>query len=180
MGECDPRNFLQPCLLLLLRERSDHGYDLVNRLRELHLGEGEAGAVYRALRGLERQGLVRSTWQTSEAGPARRTYQITASGLADLDRQAVLLEATHRTLHVFRGRYERLRAHDASASDNCHTPPLDEPPPPHDGYAPSSNGVSLAHMQEASGHAAHHHPGHGRADERGVRPPLGTGERAGG
>ena len=33
MGECEPRNFLQPCLLLLLRERSDHGDDLVNRRR---------------------------------------------------------------------------------------------------------------------------------------------------
>jgi poly-beta-hydroxybutyrate-responsive repressor len=178
MGECDPRNFLQPCLLLLLRERSDHGYDLVNRLRELHLGEGEAGAVYRALRGLERQGLVRSSWQTSEAGPARRTYQITASGLADLDRQAVLLEATHRTLHVFRGRYERLRGHDGSAPPDCHAPQLDEHPPSRDGYPPRGNGVSLARMQEATGHAAHHHPGHGRADERSVRPSLGTGERA--
>jgi len=163
MGECDPRNFLQPCLLLLLRERSDHGYDLVNRLRELHLGEGDAGAVYRALRGLERQGLVRSTWQTSQAGPARRTYQITLPGLADLDRQAVLLEATHRTLHVFRGRYERLRAQDAS---------------PRDGQASSGDGGPLTRTQEANGHAGHPHTCDGRVDERGVRPPLGAGERA--
>jgi len=80
----------------LLRERSDHGYDLVSRLRELHVVDGDAGAVYRSLRGLERNGLVRSSWQTSDAGPARRTYQVTSAGIADLNRQAVLLEATHQ------------------------------------------------------------------------------------
>ncbi len=110
MGECEPRNFLQPCLLLLLRERSDHGYDLVNRLRVLHAVDGDAGAVYRALRGLEKQGMVRSSWQTSGAGPARRTYQVTPLGVATLDRQADILEETHRTLHLFRERYRRLAA----------------------------------------------------------------------
>jgi poly-beta-hydroxybutyrate-responsive repressor len=108
MGECEPRNFLQPCLLLLLRERSDHGYDLVNRLRELYATDGDAGAVYRTLRGLERQGLVRSTWQTSDTGPARRTYQVTALGLASLERHAEVLEEAHRALHLFRERYIRL------------------------------------------------------------------------
>lgn len=109
MGECDPRNFLQPCLLLLLGERADHGYDLANRLRDLHVAEGDPGAVYRALRGLEQHGLVRSTWQTSDSGPARRTYRLTLAGVADLDRQAALLESTHQTLHVFRQRFQRLK-----------------------------------------------------------------------
>jgi poly-beta-hydroxybutyrate-responsive repressor len=109
MGECDPRNFLQPCLLLLLSERADHGYDLANRLRELHVAEGDPGAVYRALRALEQNGLVRSNWQTSDAGPARRTYRLTPAGVVDLDRQAGLLEATHQTLHVFRSRFQRLK-----------------------------------------------------------------------
>ena len=53
MAALEPRNFLQPCLLLLLREQSDHGYDLAVRLRPLHDGEGDAGGVYRALRALE-------------------------------------------------------------------------------------------------------------------------------
>jgi DNA-binding PadR family transcriptional regulator len=110
---------LQPCLLLLLRERSDHGYDLVNRLRVLHAVDGDAGAVYRALRGLEKAGMVRSSWQTSEAGPARRTYQVTPLGVATLDRQVEVLEETHRTLHLFRERYERLAvdAAEGGASD---------------------------------------------------------------
>src|SRR4051794_11922038 len=63
MAELEPRNFLQPCLLLLLHEHPDHGYELASRLRPMHDGDGDAGGVYRALRGLERHGLVRSEWE---------------------------------------------------------------------------------------------------------------------
>lgn len=105
MGECEPRNFLQPCLLLLLRERPDHGYDLVERLRTLYDGDSDGGGVYRALRALEHQGLVRSTWHTSQVGPARRTYHITPEGVTSLALRAQALEATHRELHVFLERF---------------------------------------------------------------------------
>ena len=87
MAELVPRNFLQPCLLLLLRERSDHGYELVARLRPMHDGDGDAGGVYRALRSLERHGLVRSEWRSSDVGPSRRTYHLTSDGLAVLEAQ---------------------------------------------------------------------------------------------
>ena len=58
MQSCDLRNFMAPCLLLLLAERADHGYDLVARLRPLIDMDGDAGAVYRTLRHLEHDGLV--------------------------------------------------------------------------------------------------------------------------
>jgi PadR family transcriptional regulator PadR len=51
------KGFLKPCLLLLLRERPDHGYDLVVRLAPLGLGEEESASVYRALRELEHEQL---------------------------------------------------------------------------------------------------------------------------
>lgn len=105
MAELEPRNFIQPCLLLLLHERPDHGYELASRLRPMHEGDGDAGGVYRALRGLERNGMVRSEWETSGAGPARRTYHVTTEGLTYLDEQAQVLERTHETLHVFLERY---------------------------------------------------------------------------
>jgi len=106
----EPRNFLQPCLLLLLREQPDHGYELAARLRPMHDGDGDAGAVYRTLRGLERAGLVRSEWETSDVGPARRTYFITADGIGNLDEQARSLGDTHEALHVFLDRYLRVAA----------------------------------------------------------------------
>jgi PadR family transcriptional regulator PadR len=112
MAALEPRNFLQPCLLLLLRERPDHGYELAARLRPMHEGDGDAGAVYRTLRGLERLGLVRSEWQTSDVGPARRTYFITEEGLVSLDVHAACLEQIHEALHVFVDRYLRVAAAD--------------------------------------------------------------------
>ena len=112
MAELEPRNFLQPCLLLLLREQPDHGYELAARLRPMHDGDGDAGGVYRALRALERNGLVRSEWQTSAVGPARRTYYVTAAGCASLAGQARDLASTHEALHVFMDRYARLMAAD--------------------------------------------------------------------
>src|SRR5215475_3242036 len=92
MADLEPRNFLQPCLLLLLAERADHGYELASRMRPLHDGEGDSGGVYRALRGMEKHGLVRSEWRTSDVGPARRTYHITAAGLALLAHQVQELQ----------------------------------------------------------------------------------------
>jgi PadR family transcriptional regulator PadR len=110
MADLEPRNFLQPCLLLLLAERADHGYELVSRLRPLHDGEGDSGGVYRALRGLEKHGLVRSEWRTSDVGPARRTYHITSAGLALLAHQVGELQRTHEVLHVFLERYTDVAA----------------------------------------------------------------------
>ena len=110
MAELEPRNFLQPCLLLLLREQPDHGYELAARLRPMHDGDGDAGGVYRALRGLERQGLVRSEWHTSDVGPARRTYYVTPDGVSCLDALADSLGQTHEALHVFLDRYARVVA----------------------------------------------------------------------
>src|SRR2546430_14795485 len=71
--------FLEPALLLLLRERPTHGYELLEQLPELVGGERvDVGNVYRVLRGLEEQGLVTSEWREDLPGPAKRTYDLTA------------------------------------------------------------------------------------------------------
>jgi len=72
-----PRNFLRPCVLLLLREESAHGYDLLQRLRPLGFVRDDHGGLYRALRALEQDRLVRSSWDESGSGPARRVYRVT-------------------------------------------------------------------------------------------------------
>ena len=38
-----PRNFLRPCVLLLLREEPAHGYDLLERLRPLGFTRDDPG-----------------------------------------------------------------------------------------------------------------------------------------
>ena len=64
-----PKSFLQPCLLLLVKEEPGYGYDLVTRLKALGIDDDSA-AVYRSLRTLEEKGAVYSYWNTSSTGPA--------------------------------------------------------------------------------------------------------------
>ncbi len=68
----------EPALLLLLDGGPTHGYELLERLPTL-VGEErvDVGNVYRALRGLEDEGLVVSEWQAELPGPAKRTYTLT-------------------------------------------------------------------------------------------------------
>lgn len=84
MHGCELRNLLHPFLLLLISERPGHGYDLIERLAGLGVADVEPGHVYRVLRGLERDHSVASAWQTAGGGPARRRYELTAKGQADL------------------------------------------------------------------------------------------------
>ena len=115
MGECEPRNFLRPCLLLLIQERAAHGYDLVERLHASLIDDTDAGGVYRTLRSFEREGLVRSTWSIPATGPARRTYALTPAGSDSLRRQIETLEATHQLLHSFLGRCGRAMRSEATS-----------------------------------------------------------------
>ncbi len=66
----------------------------------------DPGGLYRALRALEREGLVRSRWQTSDNGHERRTYELTGEGEQWLRSWASTLEGSRRLLDRFLGRYE--------------------------------------------------------------------------
>ena len=102
--------FQVAALLLLLRERGAHGYDLLERLPEL-TGEArvDVGNLYRVLRNLEEQGLVSSEWDETVPGPAKRTYELTGSGEAALERWAAALAETRAQIDRFLQRYEERR-----------------------------------------------------------------------
>ena len=100
-----PKNFLRPCLLLLLRERPGHGYDLLERLRPLGFNRDDPGRLYRALRTLETDELVRSIWEQSSSGPDRRMYELTREGMETLHESVTALKLTHELLGVFLSRY---------------------------------------------------------------------------
>ena len=100
-----PKNFLRPCLLLLLLEQPAHGYDLLERLRPLGFDRDDPGRLYRALRALEQDRLVRSAWEPSENGPDRRIYELTRAGLEELHATAAAVGGTRELLDVFLSRY---------------------------------------------------------------------------
>jgi PadR family transcriptional regulator, regulatory protein PadR len=96
-----PKNFLRPCLLLLLHEAPAHGYELRERLRPLGFNRDDPGRLYRALRALEGAKLVRSAWQSSSGGPDRRTYELTRAGEERLLEAAEELQAMYSILDTF-------------------------------------------------------------------------------
>jgi PadR family transcriptional regulator PadR len=110
-----PKNFLRPCLLLLLREQPAHGYDLLERLRPLGFNRDDPGRLYRALRALETDELVRSVWEKSSSGPDRRMYELTRTGMEALHESATALMATDQILGVFLSRYAEFVALDPPA-----------------------------------------------------------------
>ena len=105
-----PRNFLRPCILLLLRESPAHGYDLLERAQAFGFTRADPGGLYRALRALEDEGLVRSSWESSPHGPDRRIYAITRAGAEHLHDAAHGVRSTAEILERFVSRYEEFVA----------------------------------------------------------------------
>ena len=92
----------EAALLLLLAERPTHGYELLDALPELVGSERvDVGNLYRVLRALEDEGLVRSEWSADLPGPAKRTYWLTDEGRAVLEAWLEALESLRGELDGF-------------------------------------------------------------------------------
>ena len=104
------RPLLPSCLLLLLGEAPGHGYELAERLKQWGFELSGPGPVYRELRVLEENGLVRSTWSPPRSGPVPRVYELTAVGRKALDKAADDLTDLEQLLHEFQERHTALRS----------------------------------------------------------------------
>ena len=96
-----PRNWLVQVVLLALREWNSYGYELMERAAAFGFEAMNPGTLYRTLRQMEKNGMVKSTWETSRGGPARRMYSITDAGEAYLDFWAEALEQYRRNMDTF-------------------------------------------------------------------------------
>ena len=101
--------FAEPAVLLLLRERPVHGYELLEQLPELTGERMDMGNLYRFLRLLETDGIVRSEWDDRAAGPSKRIYELTGEGRALLDQWASALRDSQTRLDGFLTRYGERR-----------------------------------------------------------------------
>jgi PadR family transcriptional regulator, regulatory protein PadR len=100
------RGLLHPFLLLLLLERASHGYELIERLAALGVPDVDSSHAYRMLRSLERDRLVASTW-VAGSGAARRRYELTPAGRADLSEWAQRLVRLDHVVGDCVARYDR-------------------------------------------------------------------------
>ncbi len=79
-----PKNWMIPVVLLLLQQWHSYGYQIMKGLATYGIVMLNPGPLYRLLRQMEKDGLVQSSWDTSQQGPARRLYSITDAGKAYL------------------------------------------------------------------------------------------------
>ncbi|MDQ2982857.1 MAG: helix-turn-helix transcriptional regulator [Actinomycetota bacterium] len=111
-GQWDVRarveRFVEPSVLLLLRGRPMHGYELLERLEEAGVeARIDVGNVYRLLRALEDEGVVTSEWSADLPGPAKRTYELTDNGRRLLEQWAEALRGARGTIDDFLDRYDK-------------------------------------------------------------------------
>jgi PadR family transcriptional regulator, regulatory protein PadR len=106
-----PSKWLTPVALVLLKEESSYGYELMERIEEEFGFEPiNPGSVYRALRRMENEGLCTSVWdaRVEEGGPPRRRmYAITDAGEAYLESWAEACQKYHRLMDQFARVYGR-------------------------------------------------------------------------
>ena len=100
-NEARPRNWLEPVILLTLREWNSYGYELMKRTAAFGFEAMNPGTMYRTLRHMEENGVIKSKWETSKGGPARRMYSITDAGEAYLDFWVKSLEQYQRNMDAF-------------------------------------------------------------------------------
>ena len=86
---------IQPAILVVLAQQSLHGYGLAERIGLMPMfrtAKPDGSGIYRFLRTMERKGLVVASWDMSESGPAKKSYQITPEGERCLRRWIATLE----------------------------------------------------------------------------------------
>lgn len=100
---------IQAELLLLLGQKPSHGYELIQRLNEADFKSGEAdtATVYRNLRRMDKDELIRSHWEISESGPGRRLYELTPLGKQTLDLWSQFLAFQKAKLENFQQVYDQ-------------------------------------------------------------------------
>jgi PadR family transcriptional regulator, regulatory protein PadR len=112
-GEYDVRarveRFAEPAVLFLLAERPAHGYELLDQLPELTGERVDMGNLYRFLRLLEAEGIVRSAWDDDAPGPSKRVYELTDEGRALLAEWAGALRDAQERIDRFLTSYKERR-----------------------------------------------------------------------
>jgi len=98
-------------VLLSLFSGPSYGYEIIQTLQTFGFIEGSAppGMIYRHLRQMEEEGLVRSEWETAGQGPAKRVYFINPEGEEMLSLWMDYLGRKARSLGGFVKKYDRIR-----------------------------------------------------------------------
>ncbi len=75
------RGTLEFCILLLIKQQSSYGYEIISTLDKYPIIAAKENTIYPLLRRLLKEGYISSSWQEGVEGlPPRKYYSITDKG----------------------------------------------------------------------------------------------------
>jgi PadR family transcriptional regulator PadR len=79
----------KPLVLAILKSGENYGYQIIQSVRQLSGGrlEWSEPMLYPLLQRMERDGLVKSRWKTTEKKRLRKYYQLTDKGLQEQQKE---------------------------------------------------------------------------------------------
>jgi poly-beta-hydroxybutyrate-responsive repressor len=116
-----PRRWLTPVALVILRAQGSYGNELMERIQQFGFEQINPGTLYRTLRQMEREGLCTSELEVTQSSPPRRTYAITADGVAYLDAWAKACKEYQKVLGSFAQAYTSNRSLPTTSSECAET-----------------------------------------------------------
>jgi PadR family transcriptional regulator PadR len=97
------RGVIPIAVLSLIKDKPVHGGEIFQNLQDKYNVDVARPVVYMLLRRMERYGLILSTWDIPENGPARRRYTITEEGLDHLKYGLERLKKLSKTISLLTG-----------------------------------------------------------------------------
>jgi poly-beta-hydroxybutyrate-responsive repressor len=111
-GSGRQERYVQASILLGLVPAPSYGYELITKMQKFGFLEGSAppGMIYRHLRQMEEDNLVRSEWEMPETGAAKRIYTLTEEGRQVLELWIHFMQARADKLNHFIDMYKKTTA----------------------------------------------------------------------
>ena len=90
----------KPIILSILMSGENYGYQIIKRVKQVSGGEllWSDGMLYPVLQRLEKEGFISSQWKLSGEGRQRKYYQITGSGVKELEAEQLQWLKVHHAL----------------------------------------------------------------------------------
>ena len=101
------KGLLELCVLNLLLEGEQYGYDIIRKVLEVPGFGITEGTLYPLLSRLKMQGLVQTRLVESSSGPARKYYALTAKGRKTAATMSEHLQEILTGLHSLHGNNKR-------------------------------------------------------------------------
>ena len=108
-GRGKQQRFIRATILMALLDGASHGYDLASKILRYGFVQDEVppGMIYKHLRQMEEEGLLKSDWDAEGAGPAKRTYALTPEGGDALEAWVGFMERQAEKLNAFAALYRK-------------------------------------------------------------------------